>query len=177
MNSHGKRTNRGRGLLAVVCIAAVALLASCASSGGVRVKIDFPSDRNKKIEVKVEEKKEAKHEAKAEARAEKKARVKVKADKKKHGPPPYAPAHGYRHRHPDGTELVFDKGLGVYVVVSLSGTYFQDDLYIRADKGRWEVSSSLAGPWRGASSKEVPSKLKSSRGKDHPAKARVSKKK
>ena len=38
--------------------------------------------------------------------------------KEKHtGPPPHAPAHGYRHKHPDGVELVYKSNIGGYAVV------------------------------------------------------------
>jgi len=32
------------------------------------------------------------------------------------GPPPHAPAHGYRHKHRRGPELVYDGRLGVNTV-------------------------------------------------------------
>ena len=38
--------------------------------------------------------------------------------KKKHhkiGPPPHAPAHGYRHKHQHGVELEYDSGIGAYI--------------------------------------------------------------
>ncbi|MFQ5585276.1 MAG: hypothetical protein ACE5GF_00390, partial [Thermodesulfobacteriota bacterium] len=50
----------------------------------------------------------------------------VKVKSKKHGPPPHAPAHGYRHKHRHGVELMFDGGLGVYIAVGLSGIYFHN---------------------------------------------------
>ena len=31
----------------------------------------------------------------------------------KTGPPPHAPAHGYRHKHPDGVVLVYKSNLGL----------------------------------------------------------------
>src|SRR5262245_11687981 len=48
-----------------------------------------------------------------------------------HGPPPWAPAHGHRrhhqraYQHRDATvDMVFDSGLGVYVVVGLPNYYY-----------------------------------------------------
>ncbi|MCM2284472.1 MAG: hypothetical protein NDI81_06805 [Desulfobacula sp.] len=79
----------------------------------------------------------------------------------KPGPPPHAPAHGYRHKHPDGHELEYDSGLGVYIVVRNPDTYFDNNLYIRMySDGRWFVSASLDRGWRPASEDEIPYKLK-----------------
>jgi hypothetical protein len=79
---------------------------------------------------------------------------------KRHGPPPHAPAHGYRHKHRHGTELVYDSSLGAYVVVNIIGVYYQNNLYMRLHDGHWEVSTKFNGPWRWARSREVPAKLK-----------------
>ena len=63
-------------------------------------------------------------------------------------PPPHAPAHGYRHHHPeDGMELRFDAELGVYVVVDLPLHYYLDGQYLRWDQDRWFGSTHLDGPW------------------------------
>ncbi|OGQ93417.1 MAG: hypothetical protein A3J85_05385 [Desulfobacula sp. RIFOXYA12_FULL_46_16] len=79
----------------------------------------------------------------------------------KPGPPPHAPAHGYRHKHPDGHELEYDSGLGVYIVVRVPDTYFENNLYIRmSSDGRWLVSASLDRGWHPASGNEIPYKLK-----------------
>jgi hypothetical protein len=94
----------------------------------------------------------------------------AKVKSKKHGPPPHAPAHGYRHKHQSGTELVFDSGLGAYAVVGVSGVYFQSNLYMRLLEGRWEVSGNFNGPWRKAKSREIPSKLKTAKGQGKPGK-------
>jgi len=65
-----------------------------------------------------------------------------------HGPPPHAPAHGYRTKTQQGTELVFDRGLGVFVVVGLPGAYFWGDSYYRqGGGGRWERCDRLDGAW------------------------------
>ena len=53
------------------------------------------------------------------------------------GPPPWAPAHGYR-RHHHGAELVFDAEIGVYVVVGHPHVYFFDDHYFRRVSSHWE---------------------------------------
>jgi len=80
---------------------------------------------------------------------------------KKHGPPPHAPAHGYRHKYHDGHELQYDSGIDAYVVVKVPDTYFSNDLYIRmSTDGTWIVSATLKGGWRVAGWSEVPSKLR-----------------
>lgn len=75
-----------------------------------------------------------------------------------HGPPPHAPAHGYRRKHPDAhhgdVELVFDSGLGVYVVVGFPSHYWLDGTYYRERSGSFEISASIDGPW--TASRSVP---------------------
>jgi hypothetical protein len=93
---------------------------------------------------------------------------------KGHGPPPHAPAHGYRRKHHDAhhhgeLELVFDSGLGVYVVVGFPLHYWLDGTYYRERSGSFEIAASIDGPWRTSAS--VPpglagkAKGKSSNGK------------
>ena len=52
-------------------------------------------------------------------------------NKKGNGPPPHAPAHGYRHKHQHGVELVYSSELGVYVVVGFPNHYFSEGHYFR----------------------------------------------
>jgi hypothetical protein len=81
------------------------------------------------------------------------------------GPPPHAPAHGYRHKH-HGHELVFDATLGVYVVVAFPELWFLDGSYFRWYGERWEMGVDLNGPWRAARAEAVPFKLRE-RGHPH----------
>jgi hypothetical protein len=75
------------------------------------------------------------------------------------GPPPHAPAHGHRHRHHrSGVDLVFDSGLGVYVVAGL-GHYFYGGKFYRWRNDVWQVSVNVRGPWHGAHDYEVPRRL------------------
>ncbi len=77
------------------------------------------------------------------------------------GPPDHAPAHGYRkkHHHHD-VELVYDSGLGVYLVAGHNGLYFHADYFYRMDEGgSWRVSVNLNGPWELAADRNVPSGL------------------
>jgi hypothetical protein len=97
------------------------------------------------------------------------------------GPPPHAPAHGYRHKHqtPDGTvNLIFDSGIGVYVVVGWPDHYWHRDHYLRYVEGNWMTSRSIDGGWASCSSGDVPiglvqkhARAKQKRGRwSHPAK-------
>jgi len=78
-----------------------------------------------------------------------------------HGPPPHAPAHGYRHWHEDdGVVLVFDSGRGVYLVVGAPGHYYLDGRFYRRNERRWESSTSVLGGWHRVKSKDLPPALR-----------------
>jgi len=62
---------------------------------------------------------------------------------KRHGPPPHAPAHGYRHHHRD-VDLRYDVHLGVYVVIGHPHHFFHDGHYYRRVASRWE----RCGSWK-----------------------------
>ena len=74
----------------------------------------------------------------------------------KGGPPAHAPAHGYRKKHSQGPDLVFDSGLGVYVVVGMADLYFHNDQFFRLRNGQWEISVGYEGPWSVSTSAKVP---------------------
>ncbi|MFH2093490.1 MAG: hypothetical protein ABIJ31_14115 [Pseudomonadota bacterium] len=79
----------------------------------------------------------------------------------KKGPPPHAPAHGYRHKNQHGHEMEYNSDAGAYVVLNLPETYFGNNLYIRVSAdGTWMVSATLEGGWRIALGHEVPLQLK-----------------
>jgi hypothetical protein len=78
------------------------------------------------------------------------------------GPPPHAPAHGYRHKHRN-RDLVYDANIGVYVVVGLPDVWFVDGSYFRWYGERWEMGVSVDGPWRVARESAVPFKLREKR--------------
>lgn len=79
---------------------------------------------------------------------------------KQTGPPPHAPAHGYRHKHSDGVELVYKSNIGVYVVVDYNDYYFHKDRYYRLNDGRWETSIQIDGKWSQVTDKHLPKGLK-----------------
>jgi hypothetical protein len=86
------------------------------------------------------------------------------------GPPPHAPAHGYRRKQQTdmgSVDLVFDSGLGVYVVVGWPDHYWYQDHYYRWVDGVWMISVQLDAGWITCSSAKVPQGLvkKHARGK------------
>jgi hypothetical protein len=91
------------------------------------------------------------------------------------GPPPHAPAHGYRRKmHVDNgpdLQLVFDSGLGAYVVVGIPDLYFLDGHYFRFASSGWQISVHHDSGWAVAVQSDVPSglwKSKSANGKKIP---------
>ena len=90
----------------------------------------------------------------------------------KAGPPPHAPAHGYRHKHNDNVELVFDNNLGVYVVVGYPDHYHDGKRYYRWARGQWQMSARLDGVWLTVSTREVPTSLHGTTHKNKPKRGR-----
>lgn len=76
--------------------------------------------------------------------------------KKGHGPPPHAPAHGYRAKTSDGIEIVYDSKLGVYIVFGISSHYYSNGLYYRVNGNQWESSVKFHGSWKVVAEYEVP---------------------
>jgi hypothetical protein len=74
------------------------------------------------------------------------------------GPPPHAPAHGYRHKHRD-VELVYDSRMAVYVVNRHPQHYFDADRFYRCRANVWEVSLSIEGPWGVTTIEQLPAGL------------------
>lgn len=95
----------------------------------------------------------------------------VVVHEQKSGPPPHAPAHGYRHKHQgDDVVLVYDTGLDVYVVSGYKDCYYSAGQYFRFVDGSWEWSVSVSTGWRiVADYREIPSSLctKHGKGKSH----------
>ncbi len=81
-------------------------------------------------------------------------------DSHSHGPPPHAPAHGYRHKTKHGMEIVYDSECGVYVVVGFLDHYYHRERYYRWHRDRWEISASFDGDWKSMSAKKLPSGLR-----------------
>jgi hypothetical protein len=77
------------------------------------------------------------------------------------GPPPHAPAHGYRRKlEQDGVTLVLDTGRNVYVVVELESVFFFENRYFRRSDDRWYASSKPQAGWVVIAIDEVPPGLR-----------------
>jgi len=77
-----------------------------------------------------------------------------------YGPPPHAPAHGYRHHH-YGADHIYDVHLGVYTVVGHPDIWFRDGFYYRQRGGYWERCNRLrGGHWGRADWAYVPERLR-----------------
>lgn len=77
------------------------------------------------------------------------------------GPPPHAPAHGYRHKHKTkGVELVYDSGRGVYVVVGLPDHYYFDGHFFRIRGAHWEISLNTDDGWEPVYEDSIPPGLR-----------------
>jgi hypothetical protein len=78
------------------------------------------------------------------------------------GPPPHAPAHGYRRKHGgDNVVLVYDRRLQVYVVQSHPGCYYSAGQFFRFGANTWEWSVDIGGTWHGVKSdSDLPTGLR-----------------
>ena len=77
-----------------------------------------------------------------------------------YGPPPHAPAHGYRFRHPHGVDLVYDAGLGLYVVVGWPRYYYWDNHFYRLHRDRWQASPRFRDGWYSYEHRRLPPGLR-----------------
>ena len=76
-------------------------------------------------------------------------------DERSYGPPPHAPAHGYRAKY-QNHELVYDSRLGAYIVVGLPDYYFYDGHYYRHDHDSWYYSRYIDRDWHGYNERKLP---------------------
>ena len=84
----------------------------------------------------------------------------------RHSPPPHAPAHGHRHSHNDGVDLIFDSGIGAYIALGFDDLFFFDNRYMRHYDGYWHYADRYDGRWHRANDKHVPRKLRNARRHD-----------
>jgi hypothetical protein len=77
------------------------------------------------------------------------------------GPPPHAPAHGYRHKY-GSTVLVYDSGPGIYLVSGRPDHYYYGGHYYRPRGRTWYRAVALDGPWQPAPHRAVPPGLRGS---------------
>ena len=89
-----------------------------------------------------------------------------------HGPPAHAPAHGHRRKHAPDVQLVFDSGLGVYVVIDLPNHYYLDGCYYRFNGTHWQTSVDLKSGWSTVPPHSIPPGLRAKKvtGGPHPEK-------
>jgi len=82
----------------------------------------------------------------------------------KNGPPPHAPAHGYRHKH-HKHDMIYDSRVGAYIVVGWTEHYFNNDLYFRFRDGHWEFNVDIDNDrgWKHADDRDVPYSLRKSK--------------
>jgi hypothetical protein len=80
-----------------------------------------------------------------------------------HSPPSHAPANGHRYRHDHGVDLVFDSGIGAYIVLGFDNLFFFNNNYMRFDDGYWHYSDRHNGGWLRSKDKHVPRKLREAR--------------
>ena len=81
-----------------------------------------------------------------------------------YGPPPHAPAHGYRHKYQDH-DLEFDSHLGLYVVLGFPNLFWGDGWYHRRSGDRWQRSERWDGPWYDSRWDDIPPRLRGGDGK------------
>jgi hypothetical protein len=74
---------------------------------------------------------------------------------KTYGPPAHAPAHGYRHKQ-HGHDLVYDSGLGVYLVLGMPNFYFFNNHYYKYNNDRWYYSTEPNSNWRDYREDKLP---------------------
>jgi hypothetical protein len=84
------------------------------------------------------------------------------------GPPPHAPAHGYRAKH-HHHDMIYDSRLGAYVVLGYDNYYYNDGWYFRYVDGFWQINVNLDDrDWRQADYYRVPEGLRNTkRSKQH----------
>lgn len=78
---------------------------------------------------------------------------------KRTGPPPHAPAHGYRQKH-GGAVLIYQSSLGVYIVDKHEGHFYYKENFYRSHGGSWQISVAIGGPWKTIPEKKVPHGLR-----------------
>lgn len=72
----------------------------------------------------------------------------------------------YRHKHKDGTALVFDSGIGVYVAIDFPDIYFSNDKFYKKNVDKWQSSAAIKGPWVNTAIEDIPPGLKNDKNKN-----------
>ena len=72
---------------------------------------------------------------------------------------PAHPMHGYRHVH-GGIEMVYDSGMGLYIVTGYPNHFFYGGRYYHYREPNWEISVNINGPWRQEAFQSLPRGLR-----------------
>ena len=72
-----------------------------------------------------------------------------------YGPPPHAPANGYRYKY-QGHDFVYDANLGVYIVLGYADYYFLDNFYYRHRNDGWYYSRKFDRDWQQYKQDKLP---------------------
>lgn len=72
-----------------------------------------------------------------------------------YGPPPHAPAHGYRYKY-QGHDFVYDANLGVYLIIGYADYYFRDNFYYRHRDDGWYYSRQFDRDWQSYKQDKLP---------------------
>jgi hypothetical protein len=80
------------------------------------------------------------------------------------GPPPHAPAHGYRH-HYHNHDMIYDSGIRAYLIVGMPDYYYDNGFYFRYSNIGWQFSGSLNDGWKVTDERRVPRTLWNTRSK------------
>jgi hypothetical protein len=75
-----------------------------------------------------------------------------------YGPPPYAPAHGYRTKI-HGHNMLYDAHLGVYVLLDLHDHYYHNLVYYKYNKKNWYYRQHDKDKWRKYDKRKLPEGL------------------
>ena len=77
-----------------------------------------------------------------------------------HGPPPHAPAWGYRCRQEKALRMEFDPELGVYIVLGTPNVYFFNGFFFKLKDKIWLRARDLNGPWVEIEVEDLPPGLR-----------------
>ena len=77
------------------------------------------------------------------------------------GPPPHAPAHGYRRKNRDELTITYDSNVGVYFLLNYPMHYYWDGKYYRKNKNKWESTKDINKKWKKIKKQKLPKGLKS----------------
>jgi hypothetical protein len=82
---------------------------------------------------------------------------------RRHSPPPHAPAHGHRLHYQNDIDMIFDSGIGAYIVLGFDNLFFFNNHYMRYYDGYWHYSDRHNGKWLRADDRHIPYSLREAR--------------